>query len=509
MTVRMLLPTLLLGLSATVAGVPADCVDNDGDGYGAFGDPSCPNGPAVDCDDANDAVFPGAPEVCDGVNNDCADPSWPDTIHWVYRFIGNPDEAVFPADLDGDADLDVLTVYSYEEGDVRWYENVAGDGSDWDNNLISYYYSYPHSAFAADLDGDGDMDALTGGEDQSLISWWENTAGDGSDWDWHNISHGEGKVWVFAADLDGDDDVDVLVASELEDKIAWYENTAGNGQIWSAHVISTSADDAMSVFVADVDGDDDVDVLSASMADDKIAWYENTAGDGSAWSEHVISTSADQARSVFAADVDGDDDVDVLSASMADDKIAWYENTAGDGSAWSEQVISTSADSARSVFAADLDFDGDVDALSASYQDDKIAWYENTAGDGSAWTERVISTTANGAASVFAADMDGNGDLDVLGASLSIDSLALYVQVRFEGDLDGDGTAICEGDCNDTNPNCDVDCTDADRDGYCVTTDCDEANPHCEADCTDLDLDGHCVTTDCDDVVRDLRRRGQ
>lgn len=43
-----------------------------------------------------------------------------------------------------------------------------------------------------------------------------------------------------------------------------------------------------------------------------------------------------------------------------------------------QQVITTSAYGAHSVFAADLDRDGDPDVLSASGGDDKIAWYENT-----------------------------------------------------------------------------------------------------------------------------------
>lgn len=30
-----------------------------------------------DCDDANASVYPAAPQICDGVNNDCTDPSWP------------------------------------------------------------------------------------------------------------------------------------------------------------------------------------------------------------------------------------------------------------------------------------------------------------------------------------------------------------------------------------------------------------------------------------------------
>ena len=44
------------------------------------------------------------------------------------------------------------------------------------------------------------------------------------------------------------------------------------------------------------------------------------------FTEHAISTSADGATSVHAADVDGDGDMDVVSASETDDKIAWYEN---------------------------------------------------------------------------------------------------------------------------------------------------------------------------------------
>ncbi|MFQ5720541.1 MAG: MopE-related protein, partial [Acidobacteriota bacterium] len=44
------------------------CTDVDVDGW-----PIC----AGDCDDTNAAIFPAAPQVCDGLNNDCNDPAWP------------------------------------------------------------------------------------------------------------------------------------------------------------------------------------------------------------------------------------------------------------------------------------------------------------------------------------------------------------------------------------------------------------------------------------------------
>jgi hypothetical protein len=43
----------------------------------------------ADCDDTRAQVYAGAPQICDGVNNDCADPSWP---------------ALLPGDRDEDGD---------------------------------------------------------------------------------------------------------------------------------------------------------------------------------------------------------------------------------------------------------------------------------------------------------------------------------------------------------------------------------------------------------------------
>ncbi|MBU1881609.1 VCBS repeat-containing protein, partial [bacterium] len=134
---------------------------------------------------------------------------------------------------------------------------------------------------------------------------------------------------------------------------------------------------AESVFSADLDGDGDYDVLSASSGDEKIAWYENTDGLGSFGQQQIIINNASEAYSVFSADLDGDGDNDVLSASSYENKIAWYENRDGLGNFSLQQIITTNANEARSVFSADLDGDGDYDVLSASFDDNKIAWYRN------------------------------------------------------------------------------------------------------------------------------------
>jgi hypothetical protein len=73
------------------------------------------------------------------------------------------------------------------------------------------------------------------------------------------------------------------------------------------------------------------------------------------------------------------------------------------------------ADNVRSVFAIDIDNDGDMDVLSANRDDDNIAWYENNGSQ--VFSDRVITDQATNAFSVFAIDIDNDGDVDVLSAS--------------------------------------------------------------------------------------------
>ncbi|MCP4979365.1 MAG: hypothetical protein GY935_02595, partial [Gammaproteobacteria bacterium] len=222
---------------------------------------------------------------------------------------------------------------------------------------------------------------------------------------------------VTTADVDGDGDLDVLSASYSDSEITWYENDGSEN--FDAHLIA-GAYQATSVTTADVDGDGDMDVISGSSGDNKVAWYENDGSEN--FTAHTITIAANGVGSVSTADVDGDGDMDVLSASYADDKIAWYEND-GAGN-FTAHTITTAASGASSVSTADVDGDGDMDVISASRYDNTIAWYEN---DGSEnFTAHTITTWANNAASVSTADVDGDGDMDVLSASQNDNKVAWY-----------------------------------------------------------------------------------
>jgi hypothetical protein len=343
--------------------------------------------------------------------------------------------SVFACDLDGDGDSDVLSASSVDDK-VAWYENLGG-GTFGSQQVISTQADGAHWVYACDLDGDDDNDVISASVYDDKIAWYENRLNEPTaDFDSQQVISAEvgSASSVYACDLDGDGDNDVLSASYSDDKIAWYENRLNeqSADFSSQQVISTQEHQARPVYACDLDGDGDNDVLSAF--DFEIAWYENL-GSGTFGSHQVISTQVGYTNSIYACDLDGDGDNDVLSDSDFNNKIAWYKNLGGGNfgdPADNQQVISTQADGTYSLYACDLDGDGDNDVLSALYFDDKIAWYENLGG-GTFGSEQVISTQADGVFSVYPCDLDGDGDNDVLSASRIDDKVAWYENLRSPG----------------------------------------------------------------------------
>ncbi|MFN7143754.1 MAG: MopE-related protein [Myxococcota bacterium] len=137
----------------TGADTGADAVDADEDGHDA----------AVDCDDADPAVYPGADERCDGVDNDCDDTVDEDDA---------TDAPLWYADIDADGVGDVTnstaacaqpathvsTSGDCDDGDAANFPgNVeVCDGADNDCDLLSDEDDAADTLpFYADTDGDG------------------------------------------------------------------------------------------------------------------------------------------------------------------------------------------------------------------------------------------------------------------------------------------------------------------------------------------------------------------
>jgi len=246
-----------------------------------------------------------------------------------------------------------------------------------------------------------------------------------------------GQPWcVQTSDVDLDGDLDVLVAARSDDAIGWYQND-GTGQFGPWQAVTTEADGVFSFVPADLDGDGDDDILVASDEDDTLAWHENTGG--AFGSRQLISTSVNGARSVVAADLDGDGALDAVVGSMNDDSVSWFRNLGG-GAFGSRELITTTADFVLCVDAADMDGDGDMDVLSASRDDRTVAWYAND-GTGGGWGRTLVSTDLDKPTFVRAADLDGDGDTDVVATSLEYGLVARFLNGGV-GDFPADSAPV-------------------------------------------------------------------
>lgn len=353
----------------------------------------------------------------------------PNFSEWIITDDVNDPRSAFATDIDGDSDTDILAI-SRRDSEIAWYENDGSSQPTFTKRVINSEAYGALDLYATDIDGDSDTDILSAASvlnGASRLAWYENNGDSNPSFTQHTITNDLLRARsVSATDVDGDSDLDLFTASEFDDKIAWFENTGSGFADQQALTTSGFANFALDIFAADIDGDSDTDLLSASWRDSKIAWYENDGTADPHFSEQVVTTNAFAARSVHAADIDGDSDIDVLSASSGDNKIAWHENDGAANPHFTEQVITTNAEDARSVHAVDIDGDGDTDVLSASRGDDTIAWYENDGSTDPVFTEHVITNTASLTESVYPADIDGDGDTDVVFGSVGDDKIAWY-----------------------------------------------------------------------------------
>src|SRR6185503_18308487 len=81
-------------------------------------------------------------------------------------------------------------------------------------------------------------------------------------------------------------------------------------------------------------------------------------------------------------------------------------------------------DWAKGVAAADLDGDGDLDVAAAWASSDTVAWAENRGG----WFGqlRAVDQAIDGPENVAAADLDGDGDVDLVATAFYGDALVWY-----------------------------------------------------------------------------------
>ncbi|MDH3892220.1 MAG: VCBS repeat-containing protein [candidate division Zixibacteria bacterium] len=169
------------------------------------------------------------------------------------------------------------------------------------------------------------------------------------------------------------------------------------------------------VVAVDLDGDGDRDLATADFTSNYFTVLLNDGDGAFAYRQHyylgfLISGSTD----ICAADLDDDGDIDLAISRMYDPSTVAVLINHGD--ATFETPVHYDVDNgARGIFAADLDGDLDKDIVTTSFTFNTVSVLKNN-GDGTFQTAVDFSAgpgEVDGAEDVVAGDLDGDLDLDL------------------------------------------------------------------------------------------------
>ncbi len=258
-------------------------------------------------------------------------------------------------DVDKDGDLDII-VSDISRG-IFWYENPnTATASSWTAHKIGD--GFGHDLEIGDIDGDGDLDVVTC--DKIKIVLWQQI--NPICWAEYTLlaKIGEGTA---LADLDRDGDLDVVYGG------FWLETPDNFRSAWSSHLIDSSWSSVTRAKVADMNRDGRLDViLSVSEASGNVAWFEAPPDPKTrAWSKHVIENEElVGAHSLQIADLDNDQDLDVVTAEMhtsPQKRIIVYVNE--NEMQWTRHIVATSG--SHNMRVGDVGKDGDVDLIGKNF----------------------------------------------------------------------------------------------------------------------------------------------
>ncbi len=343
--------------------------------------------------------------------------------------VDRPWRAVFiaPADLDGDAKPDIIT-------GGWWYRNPGQAAGAWQRREIGL--PLKNMAVVYDFDRDGDLDVLGTqghGSTKNADFVWARNDGKGNFEIFNNIAKADGDF------LQGATVVQSSPSGPINVALSWHADGKGvqmltvpkdaSGETWGwRQIAATSQDEQLSV--GDIGRDVHLDLLLGTR------WLRN---DGKSWTMHTINPVEGNPDRNRLADLNGDGRLDAVvgyEAINIPGKLAWYEQPSNATEVWTEHVIATPV-GPMSIDVADLDRDGDLDVIVGehNYKEPataKLLVFENLDGQGGKWKEHVLSTGDEHHDGAIVVDIDGDGDLDIISLGWSHKNVLLYENKAIE-----------------------------------------------------------------------------
>lgn len=353
--------------------------------------------------------------------------------------VSNSANNVLIGDMNGDGLPDMIGTTSIRRT-IYYIENEGGGA----------YRSRPISqgsddivlrgAVLGDFDGDGDMDIVTASKVDNRISLYSN---DGTGLFTYSIlftSMSAIMNQLKVVDFDNDMDLDILGVQDK--KLMLLSNDgSGNFSMSTLYEDASLAETVYAYSMGDMDQNGWVDVLLSITGSPNyfLALYREGT---STLSLDSIETSSSTAYTELV-DINGDEVPEIIGYREASDKVRGFERT---DSGYVELTITpTESVAYKRMKAADLDGDGDMDLL--ALKSSELSWYEN---DGTGYFNRhEVDHAIDFAYEVAVADWDGDGSMDLFTVASNSGNFRWYQQVAPEDqnlEVSYQGNTLSNGD---------------------------------------------------------------
>ena len=314
------------------------------------------------------------------------------------------------ADLNHDGRLDIAAA-----GDGVGVRAYVQDGTGgWDEVILDSAGSF-YEVAVGDVNNDGNPDIVAANHSTSgygLPVW----IGDGSGYKWSffNSPDTSGPYWGLAlADFNYDGYLDIAAGKDTADGGVYVWAGNGGGSWYEADTgLPDGSGTWRDVAFGDFDNDGKLDLVATSSKGLGL-WTGDGAGSWTAAADG-LPTSGDYAG-LITGDLDNDGRLDLVAVRIDDGGIEPWQNP---GSPWTPFAQPDDAASWWNVALADVDNDGILDLGATSQSDQGVqVWVDSGTGEpAGTWVEIASPADSGSPRALAAADLNWDGDLDIVAA---------------------------------------------------------------------------------------------